>query len=115
MVGVRRDWLLAHITLFSLYNHPIWKVLFAYIDKKTGTQEGILKTYQKKKNPYFPKGFNVLAEPKPVASAPLKHAGGHGFMVLSRGQESKDTWQRSQERQPALFWSKTTVVAKKMV
>lgn len=37
------------------------------------------------------------------------------MMELRSSQEFKDTHQRSQERQPALFWRRNTVITRKMV
>lgn len=48
MAGMRHDWTSTHITWFSLYNNPIWKILLSHLDMKTGTQEGILKAYEKR-------------------------------------------------------------------
>lgn len=68
-------WMSAHITSFNLYDNPILRVLSSYIDRKTEMKKGILKTHKK---PFFPRTCSVLAELKPVASAPPKHAGGLG-------------------------------------
>lgn len=112
--GVRRGGC-QHTTLFSLYDNPIWRVFSSYIDRKTGTEKGILKTYKK---PFFPRACSVLAEPKPVASAPLKRAGGLGWLVLAGVTSPRILGRVTRKSSQPCFGEKkkkTTVEARKMV
>lgn len=106
--------MLTRIILLNPYNNCVWKILFSCSDEKTWAQEAIFLNIQNAIS--YPKGQTVSLDSQGLLlqSHPSIKVDSVGI-ELNRGQESKNSQDSNQGRQPVLFWRIDKAVARKMV